>query len=144
MIWTIILVVVIFLIYNGYKGNNDIKNVEKFGGLENKYNILIKNIMSNEKLKLRKINSNNLEIGYSFIGNGYVYFKLIEMDKYLQVKYESKNMVDGIQRLVWKFNEEENQNEMFERISKDLAIHNLMLGGISKQEALEIFNDMTK
>jgi len=62
----------------------DIKNVEKYGGLENKYCILISKMMSNEKLKLRRIITNNLQIGYSFIGDWYVYFKLIEIDKYLQ------------------------------------------------------------
>ena len=122
----------------------DIKNVEKYGGLENKYCILISKMMSNEKLKLRRINTNNLQIGYSFIGDWYVYFKLIEIDKYLQVKYESKDMVDGIQKLVWKFNENENQIQMFDKITKDLAIHNFILKGLTKAEALEKYEELTK
>jgi len=42
MTWVIIIaVVVIFFIYNGIEGNKDIKNIEKHGGLEVKYNVLI-------------------------------------------------------------------------------------------------------
>lgn len=103
--WIIIIItaVVIFLVYNSYKGNQDIKNVEKSGGLENKYSELISFLMSNEKLRLSRKNSNNVEIGYSFIGDGYVRFHLTEMNNNLLIRYESKDMVDGIQKLAWKF-----------------------------------------
>ncbi|PZD78537.1 hypothetical protein [Mesonia sp. K7] len=145
MIWAIIiLVIVVLFIYNGYKGNKDIKNVERYGGLEFKYGVLIQKIMSNEKLKLRKINSNNLEIGYSFAGGGYVMFKLIEMSGHLTVRYESKDMVDGVQKLAWKFREFDNQVDMFDIITKDLTIHNLKLGGLSEQEASRVYQDMVE
>ncbi len=142
MIWVIIiLVVVVFFIYNLFEGNKDIKNVERYGGLELKYGVLIQKIMSNEKFKLRSINSNNLEIGYSFVGGGYVMFKLIEISGHLTIRYESKDMVDGIQKLAWKFEEFDNQSGMFDRISKDLAIHNLKLNGLSEQEANKVYQD---
>lgn len=144
MIWIIIVIVGLAILYNMSKGSKDIKNVEKFGGLENKYGILIKNLMSNEKLRLRKINSNNIEIGYSFVGDGYVYFKLIEIDKKLLARYESKDMVDGVQKLAWKFDEFEDQKKMFQQIAKDLTIHNFMKSGLSKQDALEAFNKISK
>jgi len=103
---------------------------------------LLEGIMSNEKLKLRKINSNNLQIGYSFAGGGYLMFKLIQLSGYLTVRYESKDFVDGTQKLGWKFNEFDSQTEMFERISKDLFINNLKLSGLSEQEANEAYQDM--
>lgn len=142
MIWIIIIVAIVaFFLYNGYKGAKDIKNVEKYGGILNKYNILIEFIMTNKKLKLNQINSNNIEIGYNFIGNGYVKFKLIEISGILQIKYESKDLVDGVQRLIWKFSENEDQVKMAETISKDMFMHNLILQGTSKEEALKMYSE---
>ncbi len=142
VITLIIVAIVIFIIYTGYKGNQDLKYVESFGGLKKKYNTLIQNLMSEEKMKLNIINSNKIEIGYNFIGGGYVFFRLIEMDKKLQIKYQSKDMVDGIQNIVWNFDESKNQDEMYEIITKELVVHNLMLRGMTREEAIEAINEI--
>ena len=65
MTWIIIIAVAIvfFLFYNSYKGMKDIKYVEKSGGLRIKYQELIDFILTNEKLKLKQNNFNNIEIG---------------------------------------------------------------------------------
>lgn len=138
-----IVVIIVFLVYNASKGGQDIKHVEKDGGLENKYRTLIKYLMSNEKLQLRNVNSNNIKIGYSFVGDGFVQFTLTEMSRKLMVRYTSKDMVNGIQNLGWKFNESTDQYEMFNQISKDLAVHNFMLSGLSKEEAIRAVKEMS-
>jgi len=140
----IIIAIIIIFFYNAFKGGKDIQNVEKYGGLRYKYTELIGYLMSNEKLILTVINSNNVEIGYNFIGNGYVRFKLIEFSKTLQVAYQSKDNVNGIQNLLWKFGELEDQKKMFDTISKDLIIHNLTLSGLSREEAITQYFEMTK
>lgn len=140
----IIIAIIIIIIFNAFKGGKDIQNVEKYGGLRYKYTELIGYLMSNEKLKLTVINSNNVEIGYNFVGNGYVRFKLIELSKTLQVAYQSKDNINGIQNLVWKFGELEDQKKMFDTISKDLYINNLMLGGLSREEAINEYFELTK
>lgn len=132
-----------FLFYNVFKGSQDIKRVEKHGGLEKKYRTLINYLMSNEKLQRSKINSNNIKIGYSFIGDGFVQFTLTEMSRKLMVRYTSKDMVNGIQNLGWKFDENTDQYEMFNQISKDLAVHNFMLSGLSKEEAIRAVKEMS-
>lgn len=140
MIWIIVLAVIGFFLYLGIKGGKDIKNVEKYGGLDNKYKTLVnKMLYHSQKLKMKKINSNNLEIGYSFTG-GFVRFKLIEMNKRLQVRYMANSVIDGKSNIVWKFNEYEDQNEMFAKISKDLAIHTFMLEGLSREEAVKVYD----
>lgn len=141
MIYFIIIAVIAFFVYNSYKGNQDLANVNKYGGLKNKYSVLIEQIMTNKKLQLQELNPNNVYIGYSFIGNGYVRFKLIEMSKKLQVSYESKDMVDGVQKLLWKFDENEDQNIMFAKITKDLVINNIMKTGASREEALRLYEE---
>lgn len=138
-----IVLIVVFFIYNASKGGQDIKHVEKDGGLENKYRALIKYLMSNEKLQLRKINSNNIKIGYGFAGDGFVQFSLTEMSRKLMVRYTSKDNINGTQNLAWKFNEHTDQYEMFNQISKDLAVHNFMLSGLSREEAIRAVKDMT-
>ena len=61
MIYIIIIAVIVFFIYLVSKDNADIQNVNKFGGLKNKYKILIEHIMSrNSFYKLNEINSNNI------------------------------------------------------------------------------------
>lgn len=146
MTWIIIIIgaIISFFIYNSYKGIKDLKYVEKSGGLEIKYQEFIDFILSNEKLRLKQINSNNIEIGYSFIGNGHVKFKLTEMSKNLMVRYQSKDNVDGIQNLAWKFNENEPQSEMIEKISKDLFVHTQQLSGLSKNEALRAYSELSE
>ena len=78
MIYIIIIIAIIaFIIYLSSKGNADIKNVEKNGGLKNKYKTLIDLIMArNSFYKLNEINSNNIALT-----NTGMTFKLIEMDK---------------------------------------------------------------
>lgn len=138
-----IVVIVVFLIYNTSKGGQDIKHVEKSGGIENKYMALIKYLMSNEKLQLRRINSNNIKIGYGFAGDGFIQFTLTEMSGNLMVRYTSKDNISGVQNLGWKFNEHTDQYEMFNQISKDLAVHNFMLSGMSREEAIRAVKDIT-
>ena len=88
--------------------------------------------MSNEKLQLSNI-----------IGDGFVQFALTEMSRKLMVRYTSKDMINGIQNLGWKFNESTDQYEMFNQISKDLAVHNFMLSGLSKEEAIRAVKEMS-
>ena len=142
VLWIIVAIVVIFIVYNGYKGNKDTKNVERFGGIDIKYATLVRLFMSNEKLQLYKHNANNLEIGYAFVGGGYVRFKLIEMSGKLQVAYQSKDMVDGLQNLVWNFDENQDQNKMFEKVSDDLAIHAMLSNGMTREEAIVSLQEM--
>lgn len=124
---------------NAYLGNQDIEHVKKSGGLKIKYSTLINKIMSNEKLNLYEKNINNIEIGYNFIGNGYVRFKLIEMSRVLVVGYEQKDNINDVRKFAWKFGENDNQDKMFEQIAMDLFICNLTLSGYTVEEAKSIY-----
>ena len=108
MIYIIIIAVIVFFIYLVSKDNADIQNVNKFGGLKNKYKILIEHIMSrNSFYKLNEINSNNI-----VLTNTGMRFKLIELDKKLQITWHWDSFVSGKSHTVqWLFDESENQNE---------------------------------
>ena len=134
MIYGIVIAFVAYIVYNAIKGNADIKNVNKYGGLINKYNILIKHIMSrNSFYQLKEINSNNIEL----LNTG-MKFKLIELDKKIQISWLWNSFVTGkTYKLKWSFDEFQNQDEMYAILNKDIAIQNLIDDGMSKQQAEE-------
>ena len=133
MIWIIIIIAIIaFIIYLGAKGNADIKNVEKFGGLRNKYGVFIDKIMArNSFYQLHEINSNNIELT-----NTGMKFRLIEIDKKLQVTWAWNSFGTGkTYNIQWNFDENENQNKMYETLNKDMAIQTFIDDGMTKPQA---------
>lgn len=135
MIYTIIIAVIAYLIYLSVKGNADIKNVNKHGGLRNKYRLLIDRIMArNSFYQLKQINSNNIELT-----NTGMKFKLIELDKKLQVTWHWTSFVAGkTYKLQWYFNEFEDQDKMYEILDKDMAIQSLIDDGMTKPQAVDL------
>lgn len=136
MIYIIIIVIIAVVIYLSAKGNTDLKNVDKYGGLKNKYKTLIDLIMSrNSRYQLNEINSNNLELT-----NTGMIFKLKEMDKKLQITWVWNSFGSGQNhKLQWKFDENEDQVKMYERLHIDMAIQNLIDDGMTKQQAEDFF-----
>lgn len=136
MIWIIIIAIIAFVIYLSAKGNADLKNVEKYGGLKNKYKTLIDLIMSrNSFYQLNEINSNNIELT-----NTGMKFKLIEMDKKLQITWVWNSFGSGQNhKLLWKFDENEDQKKMYEKLNKDMAVQNLIDDGMTKQQAEDFY-----
>lgn len=134
MIWIIIIAVVAFVLYLSSKGDADMKNVKKYGGLKNKYRLLINNIMSrNSFYQVQEINANNVRIT-----NTGMVFRLIEMDKKLQVVWNWESFTTGqVHKLVWNFDENENQDKMYETIDRDMKIQNFVDDGMTKQQATD-------
>ena len=132
MIYIIIIAVIVFFIYLASKDNADIQNVNKSGGLKNKYKILIEHIMSrNSFYKLNEINSNNI-----VLTNTGMRFKLIELDKKLQITWHWDSFVSGKSHTVqWLFDEFENQDEMYKKLDNDMKIENLIDEGMTKLQA---------
>ena len=132
IILTIIILAIVLLIRLAIKGNADIQNVQKHGGLINKYSILINLIMSrNSYYQLKEININNIEIT-----NTGMMFKLIEIDKQLQVTWHWSSFTTGKNhKLQWHFKEFANQEDMYLKIKKGMTVQNLIDDGINKQEA---------
>lgn len=136
MIYIIIIAVIAFIIYLSIKGTADLKNVNKFGGLKNKYKILIDQIMSrNSFYQLNEINANNVELT-----NTGMKFKLIEMDKKIQITWFWNSFSSGqTHKLIWKFDENENQNKMYEILDREIAIQNFIDDGMTKSQAEDWF-----
>jgi len=125
-------------------GQKDIKYVQKSGGLFLKYKLLIDRILSNEKLKLIKNHPNNIVIGYSFVGGGFVRFVITEMSRSLMIRYTTKDNINGEQSLGWKFSETMDQDDMFDKISRDMFVRVLIQDGVSHNEAVKIYLENTQ
>lgn len=136
MVYIIIIAVIAFIIYLSFKGNADIQNVNKYGGLRNKYKTLIDQIMArNSFYQLNEINANNIELT-----NTGMKFKLIEMDKKLQISWIWNSFGTGqTHKLLWKFDENENQIKMYQKLEKDMALQNLIDDGMTKQQAEDFY-----
>lgn len=138
----LIIIAIIAFIAIGYifklasKGNADIENVKKHGGLRKKYHTLITLIMSrNSFYQLQELNINNVAIT-----NTGMVFKLIEIDKKLQITWRWDSFSTGkTHQLQWYFNENENQNKMYEEINKGLTIQNFIDDGMTKIQAEDWF-----
>lgn len=131
----IIIIVILFIIYFLIKGNADMKNVNKYGGLKNKYKTIIDLILArNPFYNMREINPNNIELSSTGVR-----FKLIELDKKLQVTWFWSSLQTGKNyKLIWKFDETENQHNMYAKIKNDIDIHSLMDEGLTKTQATDI------
>lgn len=132
MVYVIIIAVIAFIAYKAFKGNADIKNVNKYGGLRNKYAILINEIMArNSQYRLVEKNSNNIQLT-----NTGMVFRLIEIDKKLQVTWNWRAFgTNKVYKLQWYFEEFQNQDEMYAIINKDVTVQNFMDDGMTKQQA---------
>lgn len=131
----IVIAAIIYVANLSAKGNADIKNVEKYGGLKIKYSTLINLIMSRNPLyQISELNINNVAIT-----NTGIVFKLIELDKKLQITWQWNSFITGrTYKLQWKFDENEDQDKMYQIINKDISIQNFIDDGMTKLEAEEL------
>lgn len=136
MIYIIIIAIIGTIFYLSFKGRADLKNVIKAGGLKNKYKIFINRIISrNSFYQLNEINPNNLEL----LNTG-MKFKLIEIDKKLQITWFWNSFSSGkTHKLLWKFDENENQDKIYETVDRDIAIQNFIDDGMTKPQAEDWF-----
>ena len=89
----------------------------------------------NSFYKLNEINSNNIALT-----NTGMTFKLIEMDKKLQIVWVWNSFGSGKNhKLVWKFDENEDQTKMYQKMDEDMAIQNLIDDGMTKQQAEDFY-----
>jgi len=136
MIYIVIIAFITFIFYLSFKGNADIKNVDKYGGLKKKYETLIDQIMArNSFYQLNELNSNNIEIT-----NTGMKFKLIEIDKKIQITWLWNSFSSGqTHKLLWKFDENESPNKMYQILDRDMTIQNFIDDGMTKLQAEDWF-----
>lgn len=139
MVYVIIIISVgIFLLVRlAKKGNADIANVQKYGGLKKKYSVLINHIMSrNSFYQLQELNINNVAIT-----NTGMVFKLIEIDKKLLITWHWNSFSTGQSyKLKWNFDEFTDQDEMYAMVRKGMTIQTCIDNGMTRSQAEEYYN----
>lgn len=106
-----------------------------YGGLKNKYKKLIDLIMArNPMYQLEEINTNNV-----VLSNTGMIFRLIEKDKKLHIYWVWHSLgSDQTYRLFWKFDENENQQKMYDIIAFDMEVQVLINDGLNRQQAIDL------
>ncbi|MGG5505095.1 hypothetical protein ACPDHQ_16920 [Myroides odoratimimus] len=139
MIYIVLIIAAITMLYifnleaKGVIGDTS-RSTQK--GVKNKYQILINLIMSrNSFYQLKEMSINNIEIT-----NTGMVFKLIEIDKKLQITWHWNSFGSGRKyKLQWYFGENENQDKMYEEINKGLTIQTFIDNGMTMQQAKDWF-----
>ena len=122
MMWFIIIlmiVVVIILFSRSMKKME--QQIEKDGGMKNRFAILIDLIMSGDpRTKILKEGRHNLVIGLSVMGS-FTTFELINTFSSITIIYRTNNVLFGKQKLDWEFPVNMDQEQMYFLINKDIA-----------------------
>ena len=136
MIYLIIGVIIAYVVYQGMKGNADMENVNKYGGLKIKYSTLIDRIMSrNSYYQMIEVNSNDIRLTCT----GMV-FRLTEIDKKIQIVWNWESFsTSKIHKLIWNFDEWQDQDMMYEIIDKDIKVQCYIDDGMTKQQAEDFY-----
>lgn len=122
MFWTIIIIAILLIFYKFFRDTNQTNSeLVRVGGLITKYGLLIDKLKSFSSKMQTKINEPNLVvIGFSFEDGGYKKFRFQVVSKILHIDFETKDNVYGVRKLSWKFDENLNQDKMFNSIKSDV------------------------
>ena len=135
MIWIIIAIVVIVggIAYFNHITMRDFGSVDKYGGLKNKYAVFIGKIL--ERNSFYSLHERNLN--YVEITNTGMLFILREINKKLRVTWHWKSFTTGrTYKIKWSFGENEDPEKMYQQVSKDMRIQNMIDNGMTKEEAV--------
>ncbi|WP_297970359.1 hypothetical protein [uncultured Capnocytophaga sp.] len=103
--------------------------------IRNKYSVLINHILNrNSYYQMREIDANNVKL----ICTG-ITFTLTEVNRNLQITYVWDSFSTGkTYRHQWRFNENKDQNEMYEEIDKEIGIQSMIDSGFTREQAEDI------
>lgn len=120
--WIVIgIVAAIFILRFIGKNLEQQKNVEKQGGMLNKYAHLANYILAGDpRTEISKITSDSLHIVLSSVGGGSTAFHLYQTFGKLTVQWKVASPVLGTHSLEWNFPEFLEQEKMVARINNDL------------------------
>ena len=129
--WTIGMV--LYIVYRVIKSFT--KEEEYTIILKEKYPVLINHILNrNSDYQMREIDANNVKL----ICTG-ITFTLTEVNRNLQITYVWDSFSTGkTYRHQWRFNENKDQNEMYEEIDKEIGIQSMMDSGFTREQAEDI------
>ncbi len=126
MIWVIIIAVLAWIIFSFTKDlNKEAEKVKQQGGMREKYDELIEELLSQDpNCKIMHEDSTSIRVGcYNVSGN--TYFDIVQTFGNVTIQFHIKNQVFGNHKLEWKFPENMNQQQMVQRINRDVTELNL-------------------
>lgn len=118
--WTVIIIVVVFIIGKFlYDRNKQASKITMEGGMRNKYRDLIEFLMSGDsRSKIFQETSDSITLGISNAG-GTTLFILTQTFGKVTVQWKVDSPVFGKHKMEWDFQEYGDQEQMAERIAND-------------------------
>lgn len=112
---------ILFVLKFFFEKNEQSTKVAKEGGMMNKYNILIANLLSGRKdTKIYKITSDSVQLGVISMGSATMYF-ITQTFGNVTVEWKIDNIIFGQHKLEWTFPEYLDQGKMISRIINDVS-----------------------
>lgn len=122
MIWLLIVVILGYIIYSFLK-DRDVAlkaQVDSYGGIKNKYSDLVNWLTSDPNSRIIKITRDSIEITAVFPTTKTTFF-IQENFNTVEIYWEAYlGAFFGNHKLNWKFDHNENQLVIIEKISKDI------------------------
>lgn len=117
--WIILIIVLFFIVQFFISKNQKSNQIEREGGMRNKYRRLIELIMAlHPSTRVIQECSDYLTIRASNSG-GIVEMSLIQNAHNLVVKWKTESSIFGLHKMKWEFYEFDNQDQMMNRINID-------------------------
>jgi len=124
MWFTIIAVMALVIIYFVKDVSKVKQEVSDAGGMKVRYSLLIKRLLEGDpRTKIYSETSTSVVVGLEVMG-GYAKFNIQQGFDVVVIQWESESNIFGAKKLEWKFNEQMNQQKMFENICIDISNSN--------------------
>ena len=121
MTWIIILVIIGIVIFYFFKDRDKMleKQVDDFGGMKNKYSLLIEWLTSDPNSHITKVTRDHVEISCIYPSSVTV-FLITENFNSVEIDYSANLGVIGKHELNWQFPNNMNQESIIEKVGTDL------------------------
>ena len=121
MTWIIVLVIIGIVIYFFLRDRDKMleNQVDNFGGMKNKYSLLIEWLTSDPKARVTKMTRDHIEISCIY-PSSVTKFLITENFSSVEVDWISNLGVMGNHKLNWSFPNNTNQEQIIEKIGTDL------------------------
>ena len=121
--WVVIIIgIVLFIILKfAIDSNKQSRQVQRQGGMQHKYRVLISHIKSGDpRVKIYKGTNSFISLGTSTIG-GTTVFDISQTYGRVTIQWKIESPVFGKHNLEWEFEEYHDQDKMMEKITHDLT-----------------------
>jgi len=120
--WLLVIVIIGVIIFYFLKDRDKMleQKVDNFGGMKQKYSVLINWLTNHPQAKITKINRDFIQVSL-VLQTTATYWNITENFKGVDIEWDSRFGAMGNHKLKWNFDQSTSQEAMVEKIGIDLA-----------------------